>query len=74
MPRSRDSLCRPPAGVVPGGHLCKGRLGSAPEVEDALVVLAPGAEAERDEGAGGREDVRGVLARGAILFGVVDLR
>ena len=54
--------------------MCKGRLGSAPEVEDALVVLAPGAEAERDEGAGGREDVRGVLARGAILFGVVDLR
>ena len=63
----------PPAGVVPGGHLRKGRLGPAPGVQDTLVVLATGAEAEHDGGAGWREDVGSVLARGAVLSRIVDL-
>lgn len=62
-----------PAGVVPRGHLRVGWLRPAPEVDDAFMVLATGAEAERDGGAGRREDARRIFARGAVLGGVVHL-
>ena len=42
-------------------------------VSSTFMVLATGAEAERDGGAGWREDARCILASGAVLGGVVHL-
>jgi len=68
------TLSPQPAVVVPRGHLRVCRLWPAPEVDDALMVLASRAEAEGDGGAGGREDARCILARGVVLGGVIHLR